>query len=80
MPQSADLRVQFQQVLTRMGRLVDQGVIDDPVASAYLRSMQQRLDDDKIGDAATTAQLQHLADVLDGLPDALSQRAPWKVS
>ena len=42
----------------------------DPVVCAYLRSVQQRLDDDRTGDAATAAQLEQLADVLDRISDA----------
>jgi hypothetical protein len=65
--QSAELRV--QQVLSRVSRLVDRGAITDPVVSAYLVSLQQRVGGDQPLDAITAAQLEYLADVLDEVPD-----------
>jgi hypothetical protein len=65
--QGAELRV--QQVLSRVSRLVDHGTIADPVVSAYLVSLQQRVDHDQPIDAVTTAQLEYLADVLEKVPD-----------
>lgn len=65
--QSAQLRI--QQVLSRAGRLVDRGAIDDPVVCAYLVSLQQRVDCDQTVDAVIAAQLEYLADALEKMPD-----------
>jgi hypothetical protein len=65
--QSAELRV--QQVLSRVSHLVDRGAIADPVVSAYLVSLHQRVDRDQPIDAVTAAQLEYLADVLEKVPD-----------
>jgi hypothetical protein len=64
---STEFRV--EQALSRVGRLVDRGTIADPVVSAYLVSLQQRVDLDQPIDAVTAAQLEYLADALEQVPD-----------
>ncbi len=65
--QSAELRV--REVLSRARRLVDRGAIADPVVSAYLVSLQQRVGRDQPIDAVTAAQLEYLAEALEKVPD-----------
>jgi hypothetical protein len=52
-----------------VSRLVDRGAITDPVVSAYLVSLQQRVGRDQPIDAVTAAQLEYLAEALEKVPD-----------
>jgi hypothetical protein len=65
--QSTEFRI--EQVLSRVSHLVDCGAITDPVVSAYLVSLQQRVDHDQPIDSVTVAQFEYLADVLEKVPD-----------
>lgn len=60
------------QSLSKIDALIDQGAIADPVVTAYLRSLEQRLEQGQTGDAITRAQIERL----DGILGELSATEP----